>query len=172
MKPRTAATTAATATDHLREAIGEAAYARLVSDFGGRRLRVPRKHEGPLWAACVRSMGHEAAAALFDLFGGARLPVPMGESLSRKERVRRLAELRAAGASWDELQEASVHVRRHTVRHLQRLLAGQVTTAQAGRAGAQGNEPPAQQLALALFQVGSESAREVNDDEAATLWRA
>jgi Mor family transcriptional regulator len=77
--------------DAIVDAIGDEAAAKLVAEFGGRRLYVP--HNSNPRDPVARVIGADAALELARAFGGDRLVVPANfERAHRRERIIRARE--------------------------------------------------------------------------------
>lgn len=77
----------------ITEAIGVSAAAKIVEEFGGRRLYVARSPQPE--DALVRLIGERAAAELARMFGGDRIMIPA--DAERAHRRRRILEARSRG---------------------------------------------------------------------------
>jgi Mor family transcriptional regulator len=79
--------------DSIAEAIGTSAAAKVVAEFGGRRLYVPRRAHPE--DALARLIGARAAAELARVFGGDRIMIPA--DFERAHRRERIVEARRRG---------------------------------------------------------------------------
>ena len=101
--------------DQIGHSIGDDAADKLIADFGGRRLYIPRA-PGP-GDLITRSIGLTAALAMARVFGGDRLLIPVTSTLARR-RVRIVA-MRADHVSISRI----AHELRCTERYVYKVLA-------------------------------------------------
>ena len=105
------------------QVIGNAAWALLQAQYGGREVSIPKTRNSGVWRDLCDCMGVAAADALVDYYGGDRLTVPMGASVSRLKRMQHIAKLRAEGMTPNQIAEIYKEERRFTSRTVKRLLA-------------------------------------------------
>lgn len=69
--------------------LGYDAGVKLIVEFGGQQIQVPRKArtKSPLW----QKLGGESTRAMVELYGGQQIEVPIGSALKSAERNRGIA---------------------------------------------------------------------------------
>ena len=105
------------------QVIGNAAWALLQAQYGGREVSIPKTRNSGVWRDLCDCMGVAAADKLMEYYGGDRLTVPMGASVSRLKRMQHMAKLRAEGKTPNQIAEVYTEERRFTSRTVKRLLA-------------------------------------------------
>ncbi len=101
--------------------LGEAAALRLVHDFGGQRLYVPRPDNIDVDHALAASLGLVAARALADLLGSGHVIVPMGPAAGEARTARAIRKMIAEGLATGTIAKRAGVTRRCVERHRQRM---------------------------------------------------
>lgn len=108
---------------HVAQVIGNAAWALLQAQYGGRELRVPKTRNSGVWRDLTGCIGVAAADKLLEYYGGDRVAVPMGAHITRVRRLQHIAKLRAEGKTPNQISAIYTEQRRITSRTVKRMLA-------------------------------------------------
>ncbi len=101
--------------------LGEAAALRLVHDFGGQRIYVPRPDNIDVDHALAVSLGLVAARAVADLIGSGHVIVPMGPAASEARTARAIRKMIAEKVPTNTIAKRAGVSRRCVERHRQRM---------------------------------------------------
>ena len=105
----------------IAEATSVGAAMKLVSDFGGTRVYVPRKP--PKNSPLTKSVGARNAAAIARLYGGEHLEVPLLSAASRARAIEATAQLLGQGYSHEQVAR-KLRIHRKTVQRRAKKIDG------------------------------------------------
>ena len=84
----------------LQRLIGDTATARLVEEFGGLEVPIPKGEGGETFARLAEVVGHDNAMSLCKVYGSDRLSVPLCRAMKKAERNTRIRADYDAGVGW------------------------------------------------------------------------
>ena len=101
--------------------IGEGPALRLVANFGGLDIRIPKLKHGKMYQHLESVMGADIAAELVRVFGGESLYIAKNAKEARQIHRRVIAEYRAAGKTWQQIASGYTFINKFSERWIRKL---------------------------------------------------